>query len=881
MKLFGSITELVSAIFRKDSQQITVRPNQATTYTAARDIQLPPQDANGVLVSATSTQTLTNKTIDGDDNTVQDLPITAIKTVLGDANKVILRDASGVPTSALLLNVNVGAGAAIDATKLGNGDVDNTELSRLNGLSGNITTDTNTQTLTNKTIDGDNNTVQDLALTTLKTVLGDANKVIRRDASGIVVSDNTIPNSSALVTIDATQDLSNKELTAPLVDDYLDINEEAAPSTPASGRVRVYAKTDKKLYKKDSTGLETSIGGSGAGEKNYVANPDESGNWVASGAGVTVATTTTAAVLPEESKLSGILITGVSGTDYVRYRFTADDSDKNKKLKIQFALKSAVAYATNDFKVEMYTNTASNYGGSYVALQVQTNSQIPKNDAGAVLQYTFDSDTSDYYELRITRVTGTSNIVISGVIVGPGIVAQGAIVSDPLSYTPNAAVNQGFGTLTNVDLKWQRIGDSMKIVGQFTTGTVAAAEARLALPDGFTIFSGTGNRTLGRWYLEDAIAADIKGGQILTAGGNGYLTFGIQETANAVSPFANRNGATQFTSTTRVHVEVTIPITQWQGQGTVNLLQENNLSVPTSYIPTFTGLGTVTGINVHYTRVGSKIRVQGGIKSGTVAAASISMSLPTGLTINTTSHTPNQSLLGVLSANSNAPVQVFSNGDGFAVFNDTSDSTKVFICQSNDTTGNDKAFAPQNGSAVLNNNSRMAFFFEADIVEWANSQNALVGFAGATNTSLGLTKLPGDYVYVNTGNGNGSTATRRRRFSGTATTVGTAVTYAMSAANGSTFTISQRGVYAVNYGDQGSAQWGAAIARNTNGTTNPGSLIALTQRLTKQTIAAGFEHVMNWTGVLEVGDVVEMINDTAANDTTDQDFVYIVQVAKL
>lgn len=65
MKLFGSITELVSAVFRKNSQTITLRPNQATTYTAARDIQTPPQDADSVLVSQNATQTLTGKTLSG------------------------------------------------------------------------------------------------------------------------------------------------------------------------------------------------------------------------------------------------------------------------------------------------------------------------------------------------------------------------------------------------------------------------------------------------------------------------------------------------------------------------------------------------------------------------------------------------------------------------------------------------------------------------------------------------------------------------------------------------------------------------------------------------------------------------------------------------
>jgi hypothetical protein len=76
---------------------------------------------SSVLLAASTTATLTNKTIDGDDNTVQDLPVTSIKTVLADASKVLVRDGSGVPGSALLVNANVDASAAIARTKLASG----------------------------------------------------------------------------------------------------------------------------------------------------------------------------------------------------------------------------------------------------------------------------------------------------------------------------------------------------------------------------------------------------------------------------------------------------------------------------------------------------------------------------------------------------------------------------------------------------------------------------------------------------------------------------------------------------------------------------------------------------------------------------------------
>lgn len=44
---------------------------------------------------------------------------------------------------------------------------------------------------------------------------------------------------------------------------YLEFAEAAAPSTPASGIVRIYAKTDGSLYQKDDAGTETGLAGSG------------------------------------------------------------------------------------------------------------------------------------------------------------------------------------------------------------------------------------------------------------------------------------------------------------------------------------------------------------------------------------------------------------------------------------------------------------------------------------------------------------------------------------------------------------------------------------------------------------------------------------------
>lgn len=47
--------------------------------------------------------------------------------------------------------------------------------------------------------------------------------------------------------------------TGPAIDGYLDIDEESAPGTPSANRVRIYAKADAKIYKKDDAGVETQL----------------------------------------------------------------------------------------------------------------------------------------------------------------------------------------------------------------------------------------------------------------------------------------------------------------------------------------------------------------------------------------------------------------------------------------------------------------------------------------------------------------------------------------------------------------------------------------------------------------------------------------------
>ena len=128
------------------------------------------------LVGRGTTDTLTNKTIDGDDNTLQDIDLPSLKTQAADAGKFILRNGLG----------GVESGNTVP--------------------NGTVVGDTDTQSLTNKTIDG-------TSATGTNTITADASD-ITYDNSGSGLSATT--SQAALDEIDTNVDnLGTNKLTGP------------------------------------------------------------------------------------------------------------------------------------------------------------------------------------------------------------------------------------------------------------------------------------------------------------------------------------------------------------------------------------------------------------------------------------------------------------------------------------------------------------------------------------------------------------------------------------------------------------------------------------------------------------------------------------------
>ncbi len=191
----------------------------------------------------------------------------------------------------------------------------------------------------------------------------------------------------------------------------------------------------------------------------------------------------------------------------------------------------------------------------------------------------------------------------------------------------------------------------------------------------------------------------------------------------------------------------------------------------TSYTPTYTGLGTVTtGNGCWWRRVGSNLEARGEFVVGTTTATALSISLPSGLSINS-------SVIGT-SVKANYAGALYNLGSGTAassfpttgqgnwpIYTDTSTSSIVVYTAVGVTSGQ---FAPVNGNSAFNTGSRGVFSFSLPILGWSScvqmsdqTTQQVVDFVGyvASNQALttNVTNLPLTTVKDSTGSWTGTT----------------------------------------------------------------------------------------------------------------------------
>lgn len=673
MKKIGSWSELVSILFKKNSQDITLKPNTATTYTAARDVELPPGDTAHELTSATSTSTLTNKTIDADNNTIS----------------------------------NLAHGAEVDNPSSG-----------VHGVTGSVVGTSDSQVITNKDIDG-----------------GTASNTSRL----------TVP-SATKATLDG---LTRKEATL------------------------MYSTDLDKLFVDDGTNLNEVGSGSGSGEINYILNPDAEVNTdgyaeyddgaVAApvdGTGGTAAnltltrTTTTSELVRGTASFKLAKAAADAQGEGISYDFTIDPADENKILKIAFDYKTTTNYASGDVVVYIYDVTNA------TLITPSVTSLVKKDaDGGGEFLSTFVTTTSNSYRLILHVATTNASaydVFFDNVVVGPGKIATGAVVTEwqPITLTPTNLPE------TSQSFFYKREGETMILRGSLTASGAATGTISLALPSGYTIdyskLSTASYALLGTCSMLDLSPTGRHDGVILTnnTATNSLVFSGDDGTDlwNASAPIA------AWASGDRLEVvDAQLPIVEWASSGVSYLVQENNLTGWETF--------SVTSSVTNATHVGYKRRVGQNIEllyqstmTGTPASAVVTYDYPSGITPDTSV------LIGAVNRDFLGSGTIRDTGTGatYPISSEYNDASSLRVNYHQDdqasSTNPIRSIAANLGATgpiTGVSGDTLTLYVTFPVAAFANQPSPFVGFAEAAQDQLGLVSA-GQWKGTNT-NDNAAT----------------------------------------------------------------------------------------------------------------------------
>jgi len=198
----------------------------------------------------------------------------------------------------------------------------------------------------------------------------------------------------------------------------------STPGTnPASGKYKVYFKTDGKPYYLDENGDEFAFGtGSGSGTINYLVDANKVDNdWTDSSGDMTISENAVTAIDDVADLKISKAAADASG-DYVSYAFTSRSFDNNKYLSIGFDFKTDSNYEDDDYEVEIYDVTNA-------AVISNAAPEIKASELGNTYRSYFAASDSESYEFRIKAVTTSataSTLQVDNLFVSPMPISVGA-----------------------------------------------------------------------------------------------------------------------------------------------------------------------------------------------------------------------------------------------------------------------------------------------------------------------------------------------------------------------------------------------------------------------------------------------------------------------
>lgn len=118
------------------------------------------------------------------------------------------------------------------------------------------------------------------------------------------------------------------------------------------------------------------------------------------------------------------------------------------------------------------------------SLNVLVSRALPASTLVSPIQINYPCGSSSGRTIRFVTTASASNLNVDELYYGLATnIITLDVVTDWVPYTP---IYEGFGTVAVSNMSWRRVGSNLEIKGNFTAGTVTAAEARIYFPAGLT-----------------------------------------------------------------------------------------------------------------------------------------------------------------------------------------------------------------------------------------------------------------------------------------------------------------------------------------------------------------------------------------------------------
>lgn len=548
----------------------------------------------GDQVDATATITMTNKSIDADNNTISNLETDNLKVgvIEVDLAGTISTSNDTIPSAKAVKNYVNSVSAVNDTFATTILAAHATIRSSIHGVATVAgTEDVDASTTICKsyadTILASHATIRS-SIHGVATVAGtadvDAATTVCKTYTDTVVSSHATVSTgvhgvtgSVVGTTDA-QSISAKTISSSKFTDHVGLAVTTLGATPAAGFINLYAK-GTSLFTKTEAGTETEVGsGAGGSSDNlvtnadaktdttgYIAYKDAAGTSPVDGAGGTptlaISRTTTAGEIL--SGTASFKITKAAGDEQgegISYDITVDEAHRGQPLQLSFDMEVlSGTYADGDMKMYVFdvTNTIMmECVPTTIGLAIAGQSR--KVLAGFQPQYNCETARIIWHVASTSTIAYT--LAMDNVKVWEPAKSTGVISTDPVSFTPTF---NGLGTPTGVLTYWERVGNKLKCYGSFTTGTVTASEAKFYLPNGFVIGGAFSTNDICGSYGRDQSSV-YHGGMILATSGHNYVGFGDAAfSALNTNCFTRLNGNTAFGTGLRVPFVFEVPILGW------------------------------------------------------------------------------------------------------------------------------------------------------------------------------------------------------------------------------------------------------------------------------------------------------------------------------